>query len=387
VKNQFVNVHTKLQLRKLKMPDFNILETHKTNPIFHMDWELTMKCNLDCTYCSSHDNQTKHPTLEECLETVDFLLKYADLYMEHKPESQRFAILNLFGGEAIYHPDFTTILEEIRLRHEPYKHKWGMNIHCITNAVATEKHWFKILSYVDSFTISYHTESTEKQQEQMRNNLLALRDSGKWYQCSVLMHPDYFDNNLSMIEWCKENNITYLPRQLDQDKGNTKFSYKQEQVIWFDNLYKKRSTKPMESDKLETAKQSEEKTDMAKIGRACCGGEALCVDQDFDNKVLFVPGNNFEGWSCSVNWFFVFIKQLERNIYLNKDCRMTFDGTVGPYGSLDDADKILEELSANFKNNTLPVINCKKAKCWCGLCAPKAKSLELYNKMMTRYTV
>jgi hypothetical protein len=66
---------------------------------------------------------------------------------------------------------------------------------------------------------------------------------------------------------------------------------------------------------------------------------------------------------------------------------MTFDGTVGPYGSLDDADKILEDLKTNFENNTLPVINCKKAKCWCGLCAPKASSKDLYDDMMKRYAI
>ena len=355
--------------------------------MFHMDWEITMKCNLDCSYCSSHDNKTHHPPLEDCLKTVDFLLKYADLYMEHKPEGQRYATLNLLGGESIYHPDFNTILEEIRLRYKPYEHKWKLKVHCITNGVTTETKWNKILNSVDSFTISYHTESTEKQQNQVKNNLLALKETGKWYQCAILMHPDYFDNNLSMIEWCKEHEIIYLPRQLDQDKGNTKFSYKQEQVIWFDALYKKNSTKIIESSKLENAIQSEEKTDMAKIGRACCGGEPLCVNNDHNNRVFFVPDNNFEGWSCSVNWFFVFIKQLDQTIYLNKDCRMNFDGTVGPYGYLKDADKILEELADNFKNNTLPVINCKKTKCWCGICSPKASNKVLYDEMMKKYAI
>lgn len=370
------------------MPNFNRLEPFRKDPIFHMDWELTMKCNLDCSYCGSHDNSVSHPDLEEALRTVDFLLKYADLYMQYKPLDQRVAILNLFGGEAIYHPDFTTILDEIRTRHEPYKDRWFLNIHCITNAVATEDKWSKILDNVNSFTISYHTESSPKQQEQMRTNILALKDTGKWYQCSVLMHPDHFENNLFMIDWCKEHDINYLPRQLDQDKGNTKFSYTQQQVVWFDNLYKERSTKVIDSSRLEKAKTTEEKTDMAKVGRACCGGEVFAVDQDYNNKVLFIPDNNFQGWSCSVNWFFVFIKQVENGaIYLNKDCRMSFDGTVAPIGYVKDADKILQELEIDLVNDTLPVITCAKAKCWCGLCSPKASNRNLYNEMMTKYHV
>jgi sulfatase maturation enzyme AslB (radical SAM superfamily) len=367
------------------MPNFTILEPAAESPIFQMHWELTMKCNLDCSYCGSHDNSTKHPSLEECLKTVDFLLSYCDLYMKHKPVEHRKAILTLFGGESIYHPDFITILEEIRARHESYKNDWFLNIHCITNAVVPDNKWDLILKYVNSFTVSYHTESTEKQQEQIKRNLLALRDTDKWYQCSIMMHPDHFENNLSMIEFCKENNVNYLPRQLDQDKGNTKFSYTQTQVQWFDGLYKRKSTKDLPSIKVETTQQ-DTKTDLAKVGRACCGGESFNVDKDYDNKVFFITENNFRGWSCSVNWFFVFVKQLDGNIYLNKDCKMSFDGTVSPIGNISDYKKILTKLEYDL-NNDMPVITCNKDKCWCGLCSPKASSRELYDDMMRKYAI
>jgi pyruvate-formate lyase-activating enzyme len=305
--------------------------------------------------------------------------------MKYKPPEHKVALLNLFGGEAIYHPNFIEILESARKQHDIYKDQWKLRIHCITNAITTEKKWKEILKYIDSFTVSYHTESTDKQKEQTKNNLIALRDSGKWYQCSIMMHPDHFENNLEMIEFCKTNNINYIPRQLDQTKGNNKFNYKPEQIIWFDSLYKRKSTIQIESKKLEEAKTSENKTNMSKVGRACCGGETFAVDENFDEKVFFVPDNRFEGWSCSVNWFFIFIKQVENNIYLNKDCRMTFDGKVGPLGSLDESEEILKKLEDDLKNNSLPVIICKKEMCRCGLCSPKASSPELYNKIMSRY--
>lgn len=365
------------------MPDFNILEPSTNSPIFHMDWELTMKCNLDCSYCKSHDNTKKHPSLKECLETVDFFLEYCNLYMKYKPAGQKTAILNLFGGESIYHPEFITILKEIRTKHEKYKDDWFLNIHCITNAVVPDKKWDLILKYINSFTVSYHTESTNKQQEQVKRNLLKLRNSGKWYQCSIMMHPEYFDNNLAMIEFCKENNINYLPRQLDQDKGNTKFSYSESQVNWFDGIYKRKSTKELPSIKVE----STAKTDLAKVGRACCGGESFNVDKDYDNKIFFIKDNNFKSWSCSVNWFFVFVKQVDGNIFLNKDCKMSFDGSVGPIGNIKDYKSILLKLEQDLKNSTLPAIICAKEKCWCGLCAPKAKTPEMYKEMMSKYAI
>lgn len=359
---------------------FEILEPIlKDKPGFHITWELTLKCNLDCSYCDSngHDNSVPHPDTEECLKTLDFLLKYVDLYMTYKAPQHRSAILNVFGGEAIYHPGFVTILEEARKRYEQYRNKWYLSIHCVTNAVAAEHTWKKILDNVDSFTISYHTESRSDQQQQVRNNILLLKETGKWYQCSILMHPKHFDNNLEMIEWCKDNNIPYLPRQLDQHKDSEDFKYQPEQIVWFDNLYKKKETKT-----ISVLEVKEEKTNISEVGRACCGGTGFCVDQDTDNSTFFIPDNKFEGWSCSVNWFFVFVKQTERAIYVNKDCKMNFNGEVAPIGYLDDAEHILQDLEINLTNNTMPVIKCKKRACWCGLCAPKARTEDLYNTMM-----
>ena len=67
---------------------------------FLLDWELTMKCNLDCTYCPTgvyggHDNSTRHPPLAECLKTIDFMFEYADMYLRTKPQGIRYVILNV----------------------------------------------------------------------------------------------------------------------------------------------------------------------------------------------------------------------------------------------------------------------------------------------------
>jgi MoaA/NifB/PqqE/SkfB family radical SAM enzyme len=45
------------------------------NPLgFQVAWEITLKCNMDCSYCGDgHNNKTLHPNKEECLKTVDFI--------------------------------------------------------------------------------------------------------------------------------------------------------------------------------------------------------------------------------------------------------------------------------------------------------------------------
>ena len=85
---------------------------------FLLDWELTLKCNLDCDYCSTglyggHDNSTQHPPLAKCLAALDFMFEYADRYMATKPRGIRYVILNVYGGESLHHPDIVDILSEV----------------------------------------------------------------------------------------------------------------------------------------------------------------------------------------------------------------------------------------------------------------------------------
>jgi len=384
------------------MLKFNRLEPVKPQ-VFHIDWELTLKCNLDCGYCGSHDNSRKHPALKECLDTVDFLLEYADINFIDSALEEKKVIFNIFGGEAIYHPSFIDICEYIHKEYESkYKGKWELKLGLITNAIAADKVWDRSIALIDAFTVSYHTENTEKQEQQFRRNVLALHKKTKSYHVSVLMNPKLFHKNLAFIDFCKEHGINYLPRQLDHWGWKTrKYNYTEQQVQWLDGVYKRKSTKPLPSIKIENVvkpkvklidkikdvfkKLIDYRIDMTKIGRACCGGETLCVDGKFDESVFFVPDNRFKGWHCSVNRFFVFVKQDDQSIRHNKDCRMKFDGTEGPMGYLKDARKILDKMREEILAGTRPTIVCQKKQCFCGLCAPKAKDLDVYNDMMKRY--
>jgi MoaA/NifB/PqqE/SkfB family radical SAM enzyme len=96
------------------------------SPSFLLDWELTMKCNLSCTYCESgvyggRDNTTAHPPLAQCLQTIDFMFEYVDLYMTNRPNGLKYVILNVYGGESLHHPDIVTILQAVKQCYEKYK--------------------------------------------------------------------------------------------------------------------------------------------------------------------------------------------------------------------------------------------------------------------------
>jgi len=357
---------------------------------FLLDWELTMKCNLDCSYCptgiqGNHDNSTQHPPFDDCIKALEFMFEYADLYMHTKPKGIRYVILNVYGGEALHHPDIVEILSQVKKLHEPYQSRWHLTVTTTTNAAISKKKLEKIIPYIDEFTVSYHSEAhltNNKYESQFKENLLIIANSGKRQKCVVLMHqiPERFEDCNRMIDWLNENNIKLLPRGLDDDVGvGDNRMYNQQQVKWFKNLYQEK-TFQTEVNLLD----SDTELHMTNVGRACCGGRQMCGNQNFKERHYYVE-NKFPDWYCSVNHFFVFVKQINGEVYVNKDCKMSFDGTVGPIGNLNNTDKILSTLRTQLGTGTMPVIQCKKYKCACGLCAPKAKNFDDYKTIMKKY--
>lgn len=339
-----------------------------------------MKCNLNCSYCGTgiykgHDNSTAHPDTAGCLDAIDFMFEYADTYMANKVNGIRYAVLNVYGGESLHHPDIVKILQSVHEQYRPYRDRWHLTVTTTTNAIISDKKLQKIIPLVDEFTVSYHAENSQKQKQQFKDNLLTIKQSGQRLKCVIPMHSEstYFDDDVAMINWLKQNDIPYLPKPLDHDSGAVKFNYNSQQVVWFERLYKKTLNHTVVHDN---------KTDLADIGRPCCGGRQLCENQQHKTPQIFVA-NKFPGWYCSVNQFFLYVKQVNGEVYVNKDCKMNYDGGVGPIGNLDNTAPIL--LQARDSNR--PIIRCAKERCHCGLCAPKAADLDTYQTMMRKYEI
>jgi hypothetical protein len=309
------------------------------------------------------------------------MFKYADIQMSQRIASLRHVVINLYGGESLHHPNIVEILQAVRDRHQPYQHKWSLKITVTTNAIASAKKWQQIIPLIDEFTVSYHTEATANQKHQFRENILSAKAAGRMVKCVVLMHaePELFKDAQVQIDWAKSNNITVLPRQLDHRSENENFNYNRQQVIWFDKLYRDRNYNVETTMPKSVFEQSS--TDLAAEGRACCGGRQLCVDQNYEQRTGWVP-NHFPGWSCSVDKFFLYVKQVNKEVFVNKDCKMNYQGKVGPIGTLDRADEILQQLQAGT-----PTIQCAKSRCFCGLCAPKAEDPDTYQSIMRKYEI
>jgi hypothetical protein len=330
-----------------------------------------------------HDNSTRHPKKNDCVQAIDFMFSYVDEYMNTKPNGIKHVIMNVYGGESLHHPDIVEILMAVRQKYLRFKDRWHLTLTTTTNAIISNNKLLEILPLIDEFTVSYHTENTKKQKALFRENLLSIKARGRRQKCVVLMHeePTLFKDAEDMIAWLVQHDIKFLPRQLDRPVHleDSTGVYDTRQMIWFNKLYNSRNHNAV-TELSSTAEESK----LTNIGRSCCGGRQVCLDQKYKQRHSFVD-NHFPNWYCSVNHFFLYIKQVTGEIFVNKDCKMNFDGSIGPIGHLTESASMIERLRNDLATQTLPVIQCKKSRCLCGLCAPKSKTLEGYHDIMDKY--
>lgn len=371
------------------MHNFTILEPAidpNNKMTFLLDWELTMKCNFDCSYCGNHlygghFNSIPHPKKEECLSTIDFMYQYANEALKHKKKSMKQVVLNIYGGEALFHEDIVEIFRYAKKQYQQFKNDWKLTISTTTNVSVSSKKIEALSEFIDEWSCSFHSEATKKQKTQFFSNVLKLKQLGKSCKVVVLMHaePTLFEESIRVIDWCKENNIRYLSRQLDT--VFREFEYDREQVKWFDNLYNARNKKTVISIVPESQSK---KTDLSEIGRSCCGGRLICTDKNYKNQTSFI-NNKFKGWSCSVNHFFLYVKQVTGEIFNNKDCKINFENKIGPIGYLADSKKCIEDFKNFMNKGTDSYTTCINQICYCGLCSPKASAPEEFKNIFGKY--
>ena len=106
-------------------------------PSFMVNWVISYKCNLDCSYCVNHDNLVNPIPLDQCKRSIEFIFKYVDLLFSVKQKHEKIASINIIGGEPFTHPNFLEILEYAHsLYKENYQDRWKLSICITTNGLA-----------------------------------------------------------------------------------------------------------------------------------------------------------------------------------------------------------------------------------------------------------
>jgi MoaA/NifB/PqqE/SkfB family radical SAM enzyme len=338
-------------------------------------WDVGRRCNYDCTYCEStrHNNHSPHPSYEELIETFYFIKNYTDLYSEKRKDEQDVNI-NFTGGEPTVNRNFWKLAEYIKLNYPNFR------LSLTTNGAWDPKKTEDIAKWFSGVTVSYHAEADTSLKKKARENIFLLKEKNLWLQVNVMMHQDYFEECKSLCYELKEHGINHIPRPIgdgiqerkgwfiDADGKNRKTTheYTIDQQSWYFDYLGVKSIPTKESIG----------TDM---GRSCCGGRCTLGKVDGEWKEVKIVDNNFFGWNCSVNWFFLHLDQHTGNVYHHQTCQARYDGTTGAIGTLKDTTLILDNLK-KYLENPKPII-CPNKKCGCGMCVLKSQDYQEFKQL------
>jgi hypothetical protein len=165
-----------------------------------------------------------------------------------------------------------------------------------------------------------------------------------------------------------DGKITYKTWFIDPEgsrrKTDHEYTVEQQEWLWKENGVNTKANKPAGGNE---------------IGRSCCGG--ICLKGKIENEwqSIKLVNTEFKDWHCMVDWYFLYIAQHKNLVYHHQNCKALHGGSIGPIGSLDDTGKMLSDLKNRISQNNVEHIICPNNRCGCGMCAPKAKSLDDFN--------
>ena len=425
------------------MLDYIYSELNK--PTKMVVWDLGRRCNYDCTYCTGWMHSTTAPmnNFERYKKTADFIDSYWKIYSDfHRNDRDWTCKISFTGGEPAINPAFYDLVPYLKEKY-PY-----MELNLTTNGTWGKRKGQFILDTMNSITVSYHCEGTQKQKDLVRDNLLFVRKNIKnknKMKVNVMMHMDYWDECVDLIEnFLKPNDIPYIPRTIGDDvkfksewfedvDGNmrrTSHVYQPDERDYIKNHWNRKNKEvshtlskkkeviiPISSIKKTIAQEKEiTHSDLksieikpvdgyaSKMGRMCCGGRCMTVKDDGKiNDAMFINQSNFKGYNCMVNWFFLHIEEDKDAVYHHQTCMAKLKGspevdvdlsmfttekatdTRGPITSISGSQKYLDWLQSEFDKGKTPTIVCPNNHCGCGICIPKAKDDSDFKMIANKY--
>ena len=381
--------------------------------VFQVGWDMGRRCNYDCSYCPSHrhDNFSAHASLADLTKNVDFLFKYIDLYMGHRHNKQ--ASINFTGGEPTVNPYFIQLTEYLASEYSSkYADRFNCNFTVTSNGAMSSRMAEAIMDNLGFITISYHAEADAALKQQVMDRIEQFRLDGPAKHCglsiNVMFHAEHFDECVRVCELLDEKKVKYVPRIIGEEPDSPSSQahrYTEDQLAWFKaywnrdtklvnetttdqprELYSKESAIDYDKRAVADKAPQPEKTLGSNIGRPCCGSRLMCLSNSTDSiNSKFVTSREFQGWNCSVNWFFLHLEQHSDSVFHHQTCQARFDGTRGAIGKLSESDSILAKLSSDLERGTMPTIICPKRTCGCGLCAPKSARKDSYKKVISSH--
>jgi len=167
------------------------VETHFPVP-YQVLWDLSRKCNYDCSYCwpAVHNKVDPHKDYDLMIKTFDNII---DNWAEG--ESIRW---NFGGGEPTLHPEFINLMKHLKKRKQ-----WTL---VTSNGTRDYKYWKELIPNLNTVLMSAHFDGliSEKEEDRFVRNIQVIcehfneHDDDHWIEIKLMTPPQYVERSLSL---------------------------------------------------------------------------------------------------------------------------------------------------------------------------------------------
>jgi len=399
------------------MPENPVEAIDNDLQIFMIIWSWGLRCNYDCSYCSPerHNAYSPHTTKENLLKAVDFLKEYKQRisnFIDHKEYT-----ISITGGEPTANPHFINTVIELKKQVPDFK------LDITTNGNFNSKIRDTITNVFDHVTVSYHAEAAKNLKDKVLENIRHFHKNGPQVKVNLMMHAyEYWDECVELANTFKKENINFVPRIIGESMEKNRFNheYNAEQQHWMKNYWnidsnkniKEESTKvqKVESDNAKIVREENKKRKAetaaglakANLGRYCCGKVDMCSlggETKKWNTSKIVNHTKFKNWYCLINFYFLYIDQETDEVFHHQTCMTTWDPNhpfyrspdperkdiQAPIGRISNYKNILNEFDFRTKDGYIPLLQCPRDHCGCGVCVPKAKDSQIADMLFKKH--
>ena len=182
-----------------------IVQVAPTEEYFSLTWQLTIRCNYDCMYCSTdwHNNTSKHHSLET--------LKNAWINILNKTNRLKYKI-SFTGGEPTNSKSFLPFIKWLRTEYPDRIFK----ILVTSNGSATYKYYKQLYDYVDNISFSTHSEHMDELD--FFNKIILLHstlDTSKHLHVNIMDESWNQDRIVKYKEILQSHNISNNTNKID----------------------------------------------------------------------------------------------------------------------------------------------------------------------------
>jgi len=184
-----------------------IIQVTPTEQYFSLNWQVGIRCNYDCMYCSPewHDDHSRHHSLEKLQQTWT---KIWEATQHHRlPYKIAFT-----GGELTTNKHFLPFVSWLRKNFDQHLFKLMLT----TNGSATYKYYLKMFDAIDNIAFSVHSEHIDE--KKFFDTVIKLKNtiaSDRFLQVAIMDERWNQERIKLYIDLLERNQISYTVNQVD----------------------------------------------------------------------------------------------------------------------------------------------------------------------------